>query len=353
MEKFPYPPEWKGAAERILLSGKIVLILGAIDTGKTTLVTFLSNYSRKGKGKIAIVDADIGQSNIGPPTAIGLGWATKKISHLSEISLDKMYFVGAISPERNLLPTVVGTKIMVEKALAQGAKLIIIDTTGLVSGEIGRILKRYKIELIHPDYLIAIQRKEELEPILQPFRNGNISIHRLPLPAGVRSKSINERRETRDKKIQSFFQQSHLHKLSWENFSTDRSLFRAGNELSNRERENLSRLLEDIVIYAERIGNEMLLVTPDTIDEKVFVNLKRLVGVNNIINSTPEKFSQSLVALADENHEVLSLGIIKEIDFVRRVVYLISPWKKTNQIKLIQFSHFKVEISSKPEKRNV
>lgn len=345
MERFLYPPEWNDAAEKILLSGKIVLILGAVDTGKTTLVTFLANYSLGRKEKVAVVDADIGQSDIGPPATIGLGWVTKKISSLNEIPLVKMYFVGAVSPERNLLPTVVGTKIMVEKALEQGADLIIIDTTGLVSGEVGRILKRYKIELIHPDHLLALQRTDELEPILQSFTPGSISIHRLPLSSGTRNKSLNERRALRDKKIQSYFLPSRLQELPWENFSTSRSLFRAGKELSNRERENLSRMLEDIVIYAERLGNEMLVVTPDLLNERALLNLKRSMGIENIVNCSPEHFSQLLVALADKHHEVLSLGVIKEIDFVHRVLRLLTPWEKPDLAKHIQFSRFKVDIS--------
>lgn len=345
MERFLYPPEWKETAEKILLSGKIVLVLGAVDTGKTTLVTFLANYSLGRKEKIVVVDADIGQSDIGPPATIGLGWVTKEISHLNEIPLDKMYFVGAISPEKNLLPTVVGTKIMVEKALEQGADLIIIDTTGLVNGEIGRILKRYKIELIHPDHLLALQRTDELEPVLRSFIHSGIFIHRLPLSSETRSKSLNERRALRDKRIQSFFLPSRIQELPWENFSTSRFLFRAGKELSNRERETLSRLLEDIVIYAERLGNEMLVVTPDLLDERALLNLKRSTGIGNIVNCLPEHFSQLLVGLADEHHEVLSLGVIKEIDFVRRVVRLLTPWEKPNLVKHIQFSRFKVDLS--------
>ena len=50
----------------------ICLILGASDTGKTTLAEALTKQLVK-KQPVGIVDADIGQSHIGPPTTVG--WA--------------------------------------------------------------------------------------------------------------------------------------------------------------------------------------------------------------------------------------------------------------------------------------
>ena len=58
----------------LLLTGQagICLLLGAADTGKTTLAAALAKHAALSR-PIGIVDADIGQSHIGPPATVG--WA--------------------------------------------------------------------------------------------------------------------------------------------------------------------------------------------------------------------------------------------------------------------------------------
>jgi hypothetical protein len=59
------------------------LFLGAPDTGKTTLIEALA-VRLANDHTVAIVDADIGQSHIGPPTTVG--WA-KLTADRSDLSL--------------------------------------------------------------------------------------------------------------------------------------------------------------------------------------------------------------------------------------------------------------------------
>ena len=66
-------------AEQILSQGLIqtgvCLILGAADTGKTTLAAALAKHAASSQ-PVGIIDADIGQSHIGPPATVG--WALVK-----------------------------------------------------------------------------------------------------------------------------------------------------------------------------------------------------------------------------------------------------------------------------------
>ena len=58
------------------------LVLGASDTGKTTLVETLAGKLAEA-GPVAVVDADIGQSHIGPPATVGWAMAGKGGAGLS------------------------------------------------------------------------------------------------------------------------------------------------------------------------------------------------------------------------------------------------------------------------------
>src|SRR5574341_24021 len=72
-------PDW----ERVLLAlakrPGVTMFLGASDTGKTTcLRAAAAHLARAGLLPLAIVDADLGQSTIGPPTTVGLMLVTKE-----------------------------------------------------------------------------------------------------------------------------------------------------------------------------------------------------------------------------------------------------------------------------------
>ena len=81
---------------------------------------------------VGVVDADLGQSDIGPPTTVGLGRLCPPVERLADAEVLGLYFVGSTSPQGHLLPTVLGTRMMTEKALRLGLDRVIVDTSGLV-----------------------------------------------------------------------------------------------------------------------------------------------------------------------------------------------------------------------------
>ncbi|MFQ5521466.1 MAG: Clp1/GlmU family protein, partial [Candidatus Methylomirabilia bacterium] len=160
------------AAVRRALEGRVILIVGETDTGKTSFTTYLANSLVERGLRVGVVDADLGQSDIGPPTTVGLGLINRPVAHLGEAEVRGLYFVGSTSPQGHLLPAVIGSKRMVEKAFTMGIERVLVDTSGLVQGELGRTLKQHKIDLISPDLLFCLQRADECEHILKPYRFG-------------------------------------------------------------------------------------------------------------------------------------------------------------------------------------
>ena len=66
-------PEWEAAARRWLEEGGAVMVLGAPDTGKSTLSRYLVYRAYAAGQPVGLVDLDLGQSHLGPPAALGLG----------------------------------------------------------------------------------------------------------------------------------------------------------------------------------------------------------------------------------------------------------------------------------------
>jgi polynucleotide 5'-kinase involved in rRNA processing len=68
-----------------------------------------------------------------------------------------------------VLQQVVATAVMVEKA-RNLSDVIVVDTTAVASGVSGETLKYHKTELCRPDRVIALQRGEEMEPVVGMLR---------------------------------------------------------------------------------------------------------------------------------------------------------------------------------------
>jgi polynucleotide 5'-hydroxyl-kinase GRC3/NOL9 len=167
--RFIEQPSWKAALDD-LRQARTILLLGATDTGKTTFLMWLANVLLEQERRIAIVDADAGQSSLGPPTTIGLSIITEPFQRLQELPPATLYFVGATSPRGHLVPMLVGTKRLVDCARRCDVGQVIIDTCGFISADGGQVLKHYQIDLVDPDVIVCLQRGEECEPILLALR---------------------------------------------------------------------------------------------------------------------------------------------------------------------------------------
>jgi polynucleotide 5'-kinase involved in rRNA processing len=148
---------------------RVAMLMGSVDTGKTTLALNAARLALGSGRTVAIVDADVGNSTIGPPACVGLK-VFRRVEDLDEVGIpDRLHFVGTITPARLVLQQVVATAAMVDQA-REMADLVIVDTTAVVSGVAGETLKYHKAELCRPDKVIALQRGGEMEPVVGMLR---------------------------------------------------------------------------------------------------------------------------------------------------------------------------------------
>lgn len=194
---------------------RTILVVGGSDTGKTTVVWELARWFSQ-QHKTAIVDADMGQSHIGPPTTIGWGLMRPEIEHWEDIPVEGLYFVGATSPQGHLLPTLVGTRRMFDEA-CRICRHVIVDTTGLIDRRAGQALKTHKADVIQPDMILALQRRTELEHLLTAWRGvKKPHVLRFRSSRAVHLKSREERFTYREERFRSYFRDASLRTLSWQ-----------------------------------------------------------------------------------------------------------------------------------------
>jgi len=190
-ELIEVPPGWP-SLEPGRLAGTI-LVLGAADRGKSTFVRWLVGQLLHTHRRVGWLDGDIGQSTLGVPTTLNLAILERGAGEM--LRPLKSFFVGAVSPRGHMLPLLVGAQRLQQQAAEGGATALVVDTTGLVAAEVGGgALKEWKIELLRPQNVIAIQRDGELEHILAPLRlERRIRLHVLEPAAAVRRRSPEER----------------------------------------------------------------------------------------------------------------------------------------------------------------
>lgn len=145
------------------------MLIGGLDTGKTTVAIDAVRYALAEGHRPVLVDADIGISTVGPPACVGLRVFESEADLESLHKPDALHFVGAITSSRLVLQQVVATAVMVHRARDLG-DVIVVDTTAVAAGVSGETLKYHKTELCRPDLVIALQRGEEMEPVVGMLR---------------------------------------------------------------------------------------------------------------------------------------------------------------------------------------
>jgi polynucleotide 5'-hydroxyl-kinase GRC3/NOL9 len=287
------PREWFGLLDVLEKEKGVAILLGATDTGKSTLANFLIlNLCRRGL-KVALVDADIGQSSLGPPATIGLSVFKSDPDWEVVLSPPEIFLVGSTTPEGHFPLHLKGIKRMVDKASSYDTEWILVDTTGFVSGEAGKELKRRKIDLISPRFILALQKSDEIEHILGLYQENPLyKIHRLPLSEKARTRSMEERRTNRANKFRDYFKDS---------------------------------VVQELAVEEVRIEGEVF----DPSGEAIPLDWSlRISGL--------------LTGLKDHNDETLALGIIKNYLEEKKTVRISTPLRDIQSIKTIQLSSLKI-----------
>jgi polynucleotide 5'-hydroxyl-kinase GRC3/NOL9 len=313
-------PSWDAAVLRAR-EARVILVIGETDTGKTSFTTQLAD-TLLGQGlSVAVVDADLGQSDIGPPTTVGLGRLRPPVERLADAEVVGLYFVGSTSPQGHLLPTVLGTRMMTSKALRLGFDRVIVDTSGLVQGEMGRLLKQHKIDLVDPDLVLCLQRNGECEHILRPYGAvGRPEILRLASSGATRRRSQEERRQHRERSLQTYFQAARPITLDLSQVVLRQPALYVGQPLPARQVEDLAALLDDMVLWAERRGSELVLVTPDPLKEPQVRLLQKRYEDLGLTNYSLDDFQGVLAGLDDRGRETLGLGVVRAVDFAKQTM---------------------------------
>ncbi|MCS7309661.1 MAG: Clp1/GlmU family protein [Armatimonadetes bacterium] len=339
--------EWEQALQTLATQRARILILGARDVGKTTFTTLLANRQLAHGLRVAVVDADVGQSEIGPPTTIGMGIVEAPVPTLHAIVPRAIYFVGSNTPRGRMLETVNGVRAMVAKAEEAGAQSILVDTTGFISGTAGRRLKCAKVEAIRPQFVVAIQRKDELEHLLRPIERRNLRLLRLPVPDTVTLKSPEMRQQRRVMRFFRYFQDARLHTFALSEVACEGTWFNTGTPLEWNEVHFLQETLRSRVFWAERTAEHLYVITDKVVDEHALLIVEETFRVAHVTTAGVHRFVKLLLGLLNAEGECLAIGILERIDFAHRTITVRTPLRDVSSVAILRFGGLNVRPDGK------
>lgn len=187
---------WQQIVNKILIEKfRTILLIGDTDTGKSSLATYIVNLALKKYLKPAVIDADMGQGDLAPPTAIGGTIIENPITDLRNLDAQFYEFIGNTSPVGFEDVTINAIKQIVKK-IAIDSDICIINTDGYIHNN-GIDYKVKMAKKLRSDLVVCLGEK----CIFESFRSKYSS---LVLHSKGPTKTVKSRIERNQRRLNQF-----------------------------------------------------------------------------------------------------------------------------------------------------
>ncbi|MEM3725568.1 MAG: Clp1/GlmU family protein [Candidatus Bathyarchaeia archaeon] len=343
------PSSWNNAYEELMkvdARPAVAIVLGTVDSGKTSFCTYLINNLLREKRKVAVLDGDLGQSDIGPPCTVAYAFVAKPVTDLFNLELKNAFFVGVTSPSAAINKVIEGLTTLKREIIESSPDFIVINTDGWVEEEEAVSYKVKLVEELNPDIVFCIQQKDELTPLLDALEKFKKVV--VDSPMAIRQRSREKRKSLRElgyikhlknAKVQSF-------PINWLKIEDDWLL-------------GLDKTLGN-VRYANKVY-ELLGMKPlhlAELPEKICIVVGRGRWINEDNIKRIEEFAKKkvavvrkgeeaglLTALYDQKRKFLGIGILYEVDFFRKTLKIYTP--VSENVSTVAFGRVKLDKNMK------
>jgi polynucleotide 5'-hydroxyl-kinase GRC3/NOL9 len=336
------PSSWDDAAKEILSLNKpvTVMVIGGMDSGKTSFCTFLANEAVMKKWRTSVIDADLGQSDVGPPSTVGFNFVTGPVKDLFDIDAQDAVFVGSTSPSGAINKVIEGLTQLKDRVMEAGVDFLVINTDGWVEGEEAAAYKVRLAEKVGPSAVVGMQRGNELTAILNALHDVKVFV--IDSPQLIQPRSREKRKLLRELSYKKYLKRAKMHSLSLNWVKVKDSLFGAGGPLPHKRLETLTNLLGTRPIYSEETVTAILVVLSKSkaVTEEQIEAVEEYFGKRvKVIRDGEEE--GLLVGLKDEEDNFLGIGILHGVDYKRRVLKVYTP--VSEKVSMLCFGQIKLD----------
>lgn len=274
------PGSWVEAGQIVHQTHGTVVVLGDVDSGKSSLSTYLANVCHSNGLTVTVIDADIGQADIGPPTTISGASLTDVVYSLQDLSPEASFFVGDTTP--GAVPEKVIHGAIRVRSHLKSSEVMIVNTDGWIEGVEGLTYKLKLLEELRPNIALGLGVEPELDLILD---SQNFTALKLGQSEYARPRSREERKRAREAGYRRFLEGSQRRELK-----LDKLWIRSFN---HPEPADLATIRPLRGLLTGLIGSDEMLL-----------GISRLLGVKGKRISLETK-------ILEENPSVIELGAVR------------------------------------------
>lgn len=349
------PTEWEEGIEalRVLPNGGVALVVGATDRGKTTFTALAARILAAELGKVAVVDADIGQSEIGPPGTVGAAAARADAEKLHDLKPAGVFFVGAFAPNAAALELTVATAQAVRFARDRGALRVLVDTSGFIAGPAARRLKVAKAALVRPQRIITIGYSGEVDSLAAAMAAASgASLVPLEVPETVGRKTPALRSTRRMTRLSASLENATEIRLPLTQTSTLGATLGTGSSLTPELVRWTATTLRIPVVYGE-LSEGALNLFVEGLPCTGWESASSVVAAH-FQTRTVRVFSLGLhegvyLGLQDEGGRLVSVGRFTGIDPERQeMIVFTPPSARIDRIRLVSFGRVRIDAAGSP-----
>lgn len=323
------PESWTNSIQELLnvqAKPATAMIVGSLDSGKSSFCTYLINKLLEEKKRVVILDGDLGQSDVGPPSTIAYAPVAKPITDLFNLRAKNAIFIGETSPSNVTEKMVQALSLLKKENLASNSDLLVINTDGWIEGEYAVAYKSKLAEELRPDVIFFIQQKDELDPILTACRDAKKVI--VESPTTVKQRDREKRKGLRELGYKKYMRNPRVQSLSlsWVKVEGNESFILNKPHINVRDANRIYELL----------GMKPLQMTEFSGRLGLIIGRRRWINSDNI--KKVEEFTKKkvtvtrkgdeeglLAAMYNSKRKFVGIGVVQEIDYVRRTVKVLTP----------------------------
>ena len=312
--------------------------------GRTTFTRLLVNRIVDAGGRAAILDADPGQSEIGPPACAGLAFTDARIAALSDLAPHALAFVGATSPSARIPEHITAVRRLADRA---ESRPLVVDTSGYLHGWGARRLLQCEYDLLNPAHVVGLQRGDELNGILAPMRRrAGCHIHTPEIPPAIGTKPSAMRTQRRALQFAAYFHDAAPAQFAFGNVAFAGTWLGSGVPVPAHVLRFLNETLGPPVrvYHAEMCGGHLGMMTNRAVvanRPEIGIVMQQL-RARDVSVTVAARLKHLLVGLEASNGKLLGLGILVRLDFARAVAGLLTPVRSPDAARVLHFGLHRV-----------
>ena len=339
------PSSWVKSFEELLkiqANPVTAIVLGTVDSGKTSFCTYLINRLLREKKKVAILDGDLGQSDIGPPSTVAYTFVTKPLTDLFNLEAKNAFFVGVTSPNTAIDKVIEGLTLLKKEISCNNPDFIVINTDGWVEGEEAVNYKVQLVKELNPDIIFCIQQKDELTPFLNTLVKFITIV--VDSPSAIKQRSREKRRSLRELGYMKYLRNAKVQSLplNWLKIEENELFGLSGTYENTKQARKIYELLGMKPLHFAELKDRICIIigrrrwiNEDNIKKAEEVAKKKIV----VIRKGEEE--GLLMASYNVERKFLGIGILQEVDYARKTLKIFTPVAK--EIAIVALGKVKLD----------